>query len=526
MNYYELIYLLEEFKTKLCNSWLEQAVTPFKNQLELFIVNEQESFRLIFNASPGNAAIFLDTFRPAKKTNTQHFFDVIYTKPIKDIKLEENERLLSFVFDDGYSLWFKLYGSKANALLSKDGIVVEIFKDRDTIGNEVTTGNSAILFNETSIIGIDPDKKLQKLLPILPKTWLNKLNEHHKFENIDDASILRFAEQLDNQLRENPEFRILDSGEVTLISSDLLPEKTQSHVDSVNELILFRFKNYAHMQRLLSQKSGLTKSIRRQVKRLQSALANLYKADKGLDKADKYEKYGHILMANAHQPNNRENMIELDDLYNAGEKVSIPLVPESSIAENAQRYYSKSSNSLKSYEQALERIPVLENKLKKYEILLSEIESIHEIRSLNSWKKENQEYISGLEQNSNTEQEPTSAFYVLAYKGYTLWIGKNARSNDVVVQKSHKEDIWLHARGVSGSHIVIRMNNSKTEPDMTLIEEVAGFAAYQSKAKGSNLAPVIYTKRKYVRKPKGSAYGAVIVQKENVVIVEPKNPFE
>ncbi|MGB0346104.1 MAG: NFACT RNA binding domain-containing protein, partial [Balneolaceae bacterium] len=90
---------------------------------------------------------------------------------------------------------------------------------------------------------------------------------------------------------------------------------------------------------------------------------------------------------------------------------------------------------------------------------------------------------------------------------------------------SHKEDIWFHARGVSGSHIVIRMNNSKTVPDMSLIEEVASFAAYQSKAKGSKLAPVIYTKRKYVRKPKGSAHGAVFIQKENVVIVEPKNPF-
>lgn len=75
MNYYELIYLLEEFKTKLCNCWLELGVTPFKNQLELFMSNESESFRLVFNASPGNAALFLDTYRPAKKSNTQHFLN-------------------------------------------------------------------------------------------------------------------------------------------------------------------------------------------------------------------------------------------------------------------------------------------------------------------------------------------------------------------------------------------------------------------------------------------------------------------
>ena len=88
------------------------------------------------------------------------------------------------------------------------------------------------------------------------------------------------------------------------------------------------------------------------------------------------------------------------------------------------------------------------------------------------------------------------------------------------------KNIWLHARGVSGSHVIIRMNNSKEMPDKRIIEEVAQFAAYQSKAKGAGLAPVIYTKRKYIRKPKGSAHGAVIVQKEQVVIIEPKNPFQ
>ena len=97
-------------------------------------------------------------------------------------------------------------------------------------------------------------------------------------------------------------------------------------------------------------------------------------------------------------------------------------------------------------------------------------------------------------------------------------------NSDKIVQKSHKEDIWLHARGVSGSHVIIRMNNSKEMPDKRIIEEVAQFA-YQSKAKGAGLAPVIYTKRKYIRKPKGSAYGAVIVQKEQVVIIEPRTHF-
>ena len=63
-------------------------------------------------------------------------------------------------------------------------------------------------------------------------------------------------------------------------------------------------------------------------------------------------------------------------------------------------------------------------------------------------------------------------------------------------------------------------------PDKRIIEEVANSSVVLSKAMGASLAPVIYTKRKYIRKPKGSAHGAVEVQKEKVVIIEPKNPFQ
>ena len=67
MNYYELKYLLEYFKTKFQKFWIQRAVTPFKNQLELFIENDEKSFRLILNVTPGNTALFIDSFRPPKK---------------------------------------------------------------------------------------------------------------------------------------------------------------------------------------------------------------------------------------------------------------------------------------------------------------------------------------------------------------------------------------------------------------------------------------------------------------------------
>ena len=98
--------------------------------------------------------------------------------------------------------------------------------------------------------------------------------------------------------------------------------------------------------------------------------------------------------------------------------------------------------------------------------------------------------------------------------------------NDELLKLSHKEDLWLHARGVPGSHVIIQMNRKNDFPPTNIIEKAAEIAAFYSKAKGSSLVPVIFTKRKYVRKGKGLPPGAVFVDKEDVVLVKPTEPVE
>ena len=113
-------------------------------------------------------------------------------------------------------------------------------------------------------------------------------------------------------------------------------------------------------------------------------------------------------------------------------------------------------------------------------------------------------------------------YHECTVSGFSIWIGKNARSNDKMLILAHKDDIWLHAKSVSGSHVIIRAQQKM--PDKSVIEIAASFAAHQSKAKGSEWVPVIFTPKKYVRKAKNSAPGAVIVQKEHVVMVQPIEP--
>jgi predicted ribosome quality control (RQC) complex YloA/Tae2 family protein len=106
--------------------------------------------------------------------------------------------------------------------------------------------------------------------------------------------------------------------------------------------------------------------------------------------------------------------------------------------------------------------------------------------------------------------------------GLEIWMGKNGKQNDELLRQVHKDDIWLHARNHSGSHVVIRSAGKKVP--QPVLEAAACWAAWHSKGKTENLCAVMYTQRKFVRKPKGALPGAVIVEKESTLLVHPSPP--
>jgi predicted ribosome quality control (RQC) complex YloA/Tae2 family protein len=91
----------------------------------------------------------------------------------------------------------------------------------------------------------------------------------------------------------------------------------------------------------------------------------------------------------------------------------------------------------------------------------------------------------------------------------------------LTLKLSHKDDLWLHAKDVSGSHVIIKYQSGKNFPK-DVIERAAQLAAYNSKRKNESLCPVMVTAKKYVRKRKGDPAGAVVVEREEVIMVEPK----
>ena len=124
---------------------------------------------------------------------------------------------------------------------------------------------------------------------------------------------------------------------------------------------------------------------------------------------------------------------------------------------------------------------------------------------------------------SGKELPPFRIFSVVG--GYEVWVGKSSANNDLLTMKYAKpNDLWFHVRGASGSHTVLKVPGGSEKPPKEAIRQAASIAVYYSKMRKAGRVPVAYCERKYVRKPKGMAAGAVILEREEVIFVEPKLP--
>ncbi len=122
---------------------------------------------------------------------------------------------------------------------------------------------------------------------------------------------------------------------------------------------------------------------------------------------------------------------------------------------------------------------------------------------------------------------PGTESSALPYRTYTssggieIRVGRGARRNDALTfAHSRPGDIWLHARHAGGAHVIMRWTRPE-RPPATDLEEAAVLAANHSGARGAGHVPVDWTRRKWVRKPRGARPGAVIPDRVQTLFVAP-----
>jgi predicted ribosome quality control (RQC) complex YloA/Tae2 family protein len=255
--------------------------------------------------------------------------------------------------------------------------------------------------------------------------------------------------------------------------------------------------------------SGLNQRIKRKTAELVANENRLFQLQTEVPP----EELGHLLMANLHLIKKGETSILVHDFYR-NQPLEIKLKKDLSAAKNAEHYYKKSRNRKYELVQVEKKIIQAKSELQLLQQKLISVTAATRLRELNALNP------TAIQGKSNSASAPEK-FRRFEKEGFVIYVGKGSENNDELTQKmAKKDDLWLHARGVAGSHVVIKQSPGKPFPKV-VIEYAAQLAAYYSKAKGSDLVPVIYTPKKFVRKPKGSNPGQVVVDREEVILVKP-----
>ena len=207
--------------------------------------------------------------------------------------------------------------------------------------------------------------------------------------------------------------------------------------------------------------------------------------------------------------------IIVNDVY-YNQPIEIKLDDKLNALKNADAYFKKDKAKpyiLKQLELKVEQATKAIDNLKKQ---LSIADNAQQMRDLKSFVK----------QKTNESGIVNLPYKPFSIEGYEVLVGKHAESNEKLLNYfSDKDDLWLHAKDVGGSHVIVKVKKNSPLPD-SVLEKAASLAAYFSKSRQQDLATVAYTQRKFVRKIKGAEKGKVTVSQEKTILVKPEIPSQ
>jgi predicted ribosome quality control (RQC) complex YloA/Tae2 family protein len=188
-------------------------------------------------------------------------------------------------------------------------------------------------------------------------------------------------------------------------------------------------------------------------------------------------------------------------------------------ADNARRYYERARRKQRAEEQIPKLVEEARADLARWREALEAVEAGELPRWLAEQLERREDTRSGGKRPAG-ETVPYRLFRTSG--GLEVRVGRSSKENDrLTFRESSPNDVWLHARSVPGSHVILRWPDLGSAPPARDLAEAAQLAAVFSRARTSATVPVDWTRRKHVRKPRGAAPGLVIPQNVKTLFVEP-----
>ena len=510
-NYHFFRHLAPALNARLEGSLLACCFSQEKDEMVLGFTSEESDFYIKCSVNGQNSGFFfLENFQRAKRNSVDLWPKCVGQKVI-GIQVAKNERAIMLKLQGNLCILFKMYGSRSNILLFKEQDLIQVFN------HKLTEDHDKKLFEYHRSLNQDWEQfkmengDTKKIYP----TWGKLVEGVYSSEKTADVSKNWALATAINQELEEPSYYIIDSEKGTalsLLKADFdIKESFSDPIEANNAFYLRR----ARVEQLEDDREKIKRALEKKLKTTEKYIEHTRTRLEQLQTGLGNQEIGHLIMANMHLLKDGMSQATLTNFY-TNEPVSVSLKKDLSIQRNAENYYRKAKKEKLEQDFLIKNIKAKEEEWLRLSEELSSIQTAESHKELKKWIKTE-------ETQKNKTPEVQDLFKKYEVFDYTILVGRNAKNNDLLTLKyAHKEDLWLHAKDVSGSHVIIKSKAGQNIPK-NVLESAAQLAAYYSKRKTDSLVPVIYTPKKYIRKPKGAAAGAVFVEKEKVLMVTPND---
>ena len=560
--------LTHELNSCLSGGRISKIAQPENDELLLTIKNQKATYRLTISASASLPLMYITTQNKLSPLTAPNFCMLLrkYIGNGKILKVSQPglERIINFDIEHldemgdicQKKLIIELMGKHSNIIFcNDDGTIIDSIKHipaymssvrevlpgrnyfiPDTMDKKNPLSVSEDEFTETikskhcalskalytSFTGISPiiAEEICSLASIDSDRQANELSD---IEALHMArSFMNFIENIKNNSFEPQIIYENDiPAEFSIVPLSCMAGLKTKTFETVSSLLEEYYDSKNKLTRIKQKSVDLHHVINTTLDRNRRKYDLQLKQLKDTKKKDKYKVYGELINTYGYgiETGSRE-MKALN--YYTGEEITIPLDPQLSPQENAQKYFDKYVK-LKRTEDAL---------LKLTEETKSEIDYLDSVNTaldmaiaeedLVQIKDELREsgYIKKRSPKDKKARITSKPLHYISSDGFHIYVGKNNLQNEeLTFNFASGNDWWFHAKGIAGSHVILKTNGENV-PDKAF-EEAAALAAYYSKGKNNDKVEIDYIEKKHVKKVPQAKPGFVIYHTNYSMVAKP-----
>lgn len=281
--------------------------------------------------------------------------------------------------------------------------------------------------------------------------------------------------------------------------------------DSVSRLLFDYYSMREEKTRMRQKSADLRKLVQTMLERSTRKYQLQEKQLKDTEKKEKFRVWGDLINTYGYQLTGGEPELVCENYYDENREIKIPLDPQLTAGQNAKRYYDRYAKLKRTEEAVGEEIRKTARESEHLASILASLDLATEESDLSQIREELTEYhyVRRHQGDKKKQKILSKPLHFVSSDGFDIYVGKNNYQNEEVSFKiASGSDWWFHAKGIPGSHVVVKANG-KELPDRTY-EEAAGLAAYYSKGRDAEKVEIDYIQRRFLKKTPGGPPGFVI----------------